>query len=283
MKKSKVSALLISLLVVSSASSTAFAAELEQKAVSSENVMPTLQSPITQSDSSAKTEPVKIGDSTENPAVENGQPSQKDQGTTKQGDAPVQAEPNHKDEAVTDAPVIEKPATEVPATEEPKVEKPTTEVPTPVEPKAEQPSTEVPSGEKPATNAPAEEVPTTTAPAMEVPVVTEPAVEVPVVTAPAVEVPVVTAPAVEVPVMTTLTIKHVLFLDEGKIERDVQISNVAVGTEFDLTSNIFETEDVKCSTKERTVLIDQENKAVVLEYHTIVVPRNDVEQGNLEN
>lgn len=275
MKKSKVSALLISLLVVSSASSTAFAAELEQKAVQSENVMPTLQTPITQSDSSAKTGPVKIGDSTEKPATENGQNSQTDQGTTKPEVAPVQAQPNDKDEAVTDAPVIEKPATEVPATEEPKVEKPSTEAPATEEPKAEQPVTEVPSVETPAT-----EVPATTAPAVEVPVVTAPAVEVPVVTAPAVEVPVVTAPAIEVPVMTTLTIKHVLYLKDSKIEGEEVINDLSIGTKYDFSSNVLKEDSIVCITTPGTILIEKENMTMTIEYKTISAQKEQLPEQN---
>jgi len=183
----------------------------------------------------------------------------------------------------TDKDVVEKPALE------PKAEGPVAQEPVPEKPTAEEPVVVV---EGPVVTEPAVvvEEPVTTEPAVvvEEPVATEPAVvvEEPVATEPAivVEEAVVTEPAIVVE-PATLTVTHILKLDDGQLEHTDIINGIAMGSDYDISALVNETEEVKCISDIRTVKVDDLNKTVVLEYQIVKKERatEDTEGGSLND
>ncbi|MHC1724022.1 MAG: hypothetical protein AB9836_12560 [Aminipila sp.] len=258
MRKKPISALLIALVVVVGIPSFAFASDIAvAKVAIGEGAAVTNQGnnqaiSTTGSNESVKPDTTIVeqpGSSGENGSIiENDDSAEQNKDTVKDesGKLPVAEEP-----------VVEKPVVEAPTVEEPVVTEPAIE-----EPKAEEPKAEEPKAEEPAVTEPAIVV--------EEPAVTEPAIVV--------QEPVVTEPAivVEEPVATTLTIKHVLKMDEGSIEKSETIENVALNQKVNLAGYIHETDNIKCSNKLEEVNIDEINKVLTFYYVLEKVEKEDL-------
>nr|WP_315023105.1 hypothetical protein [uncultured Aminipila sp.] len=196
--------------------------------------------------------------------------------TTQSNESTEQNKDTVKDESgnlpEAEVPVIEKPAAEQPTVEEPKVEAPVVQ-----EPVAEKPAVEEPVVTEPAIEA-------------EEPVATEPAivVEEPVVTEPAIvtEELVVTEPAIVVePAPAKLTVTHILKLDTGDVRHTETIEGIQLGSNYDISALINETEEIKCVSDVRNVQMDELEKVVVLEYQIVKkeLATQDFQDGSLND
>ncbi|WP_206457779.1 hypothetical protein [Anaerovorax sp. IOR16] len=197
MMRKKLSAVFVSLLVAASASSAAFATEINQEDALAEFIVPTAESSVMnlQSEEAVEMHNGDAADVTQSETTENA-----DQAGGEATEEGVLQEPAVVT-PIAEEPVVEEPVVETPVVEEPVVEEPAVETPVVEEPVVEEPAVETPVVEEPVVEEPAVETPVVEEPVVEEPAVETPVVEEPVVEEPAVETPVVEEPIVEEPIV----------------------------------------------------------------------------------